>query len=84
MGYVKIAFAYAIHEVSYMIDDMKVHNKSLDSEPFFEKSIRNIIKKGGDTDTNAAIGGGMLGAVLGFKNLPDKYVVKQLKLQLPP
>lgn len=42
--------------------------------------MRTIIQKGGDTNTNAAIAGGMLGAVLGFKNLPDKYVVKQLKL----
>jgi len=29
-----------------------------------------VIGKAGDTDTNAAIVGGLVGAVLGFKRLP--------------
>ncbi len=28
------------------------------------------IREGGDTDTNACIVGGLVGAILGFKNLP--------------
>ena len=33
--------------------------------------IRQVIKEGGDTDTNGAIVGGMIGALIGFKNIPD-------------
>jgi ADP-ribosyl-[dinitrogen reductase] hydrolase len=33
--------------------------------------MRQIIKEGGDTDTNACIAGGMLGALIGFKNIPS-------------
>lgn len=40
--------------------------------------MRKVIQKGGDTDTNAAIVGGLLGSVVGFKNLPSKYLTKQL------
>lgn len=32
--------------------------------------IKRIISKAGDSDTNAAIVGGLVGAVLGFKRLP--------------
>ena len=35
--------------------------------------MAGIIKRGGDTDTNAAIVGGMLGSLIGFKNLPNEY-----------
>jgi hypothetical protein len=40
------------------------------------------IREGGDTDTNACIVGGLVGAILGFKNLPPEYLVKQLELDL--
>lgn len=33
--------------------------------------MRKVIQKGGDSDTNAAIVGGMVGAVIGFKKLPS-------------
>jgi len=36
--------------------------------------MRHILFLGGDTDTNGAIVGGLIGAVLGFKNLPIKYL----------
>ena len=31
-----------------------------------------MLKAGGDTDTNACIVGGMLGAMIGFEKLPEK------------
>jgi ADP-ribosylglycohydrolase len=37
-----------------------------------------VLSKGGDTDTNAAIVGGMIGAIVGFKNLPHEYLKKLL------
>jgi ADP-ribosylglycohydrolase len=39
-----------------------------------------VIKEGGDTDTNACIVGGMLGSILGFKNLPSEYLTIMLQL----
>ena len=35
---------------------------------------------GGDTDTNAAIVGGMLGAIVGFKGLPAHLLKKMMSL----
>ena len=32
-----------------------------------------MIFKGGDTDTNACILGGLIGATIGLKNLPTSY-----------
>ena len=34
---------------------------------------------GGDTDTNAAIAGGLVGAFLGVKNIPDEKIKKVLE-----
>ena len=41
-----------------------------------------VIKRGGDTDTNGAIVGGILGSIIGFKNLPAEYKDIQLNLNL--
>ena len=38
----------------------------------FEESLRQILSKGGDTDTNAAIVGGLMGAFHGFDRIPRK------------
>ena len=42
----------------------------------FEYAMKISIQCGGDTDTNACIVGGMIGALVGFKNLNKKYVGK--------
>tara|TARA_B110000285_G_C14597016_1_gene368938 strand:- start:98 stop:205 length:108 start_codon:yes stop_codon:yes gene_type:complete len=34
------------------------------------ESIEQTIREGGDTDTNAAIVGGMIGALVGLKKIP--------------
>ena len=36
---------------------------------FYEEAIRQTIREGGDTDTNACIAGGMIGALVGVKKL---------------
>ena len=36
------------------------------------------MKEGGDTDTNACIAGGMIGALIGFKNIPKDITSKVL------
>jgi ADP-ribosylglycohydrolase len=40
--------------------------------------MKRILLEGGDTDTNAAIVGGMFGALVGFKSLPPHYIDKIL------
>ena len=42
------------------------------------------MRQGGDTDTNCAIVGSLVGSVLGFKGLPQEYVQKVIHLDLPP
>lgn len=36
--------------------------------------MASVLERGGDTDTNLAIVGGLIGALVGFKNLPSKYI----------
>ena len=40
--------------------------------------MKEIIQNGGDTDTNACIVGGILGALVGIKQIPEEYVQKAL------
>jgi ADP-ribosyl-[dinitrogen reductase] hydrolase len=40
----------------------------------FEHAMVDTIGRGGDTDTNAAICGALLGAVYGLRNIPDRWV----------
>lgn len=41
-----------------------------------------MIGQAGDSDTNAAIVGGVVGAVLGVSKLPKMYLEKQFLLEL--
>ena len=47
-------------------------------ENIYFDAIKYTIKEGGDTDTNAAIVGGMIGALVGYNGIPtfmtDKVV----------
>ena len=42
--------------------------------------MRTILERGGDTDTNMAIVGGMVGCLVGFKKIPAKYLEKMIRL----
>jgi len=42
----------------------------------YEKTIYEVIKCGGDTDTNAAIAGALAGATVGYQNIPQKLILK--------
>lgn len=44
----------------------------------YEDIVLSIINKGGDTDTNAAVAGQILGSYLGFSKLPKKWLDKLL------
>jgi len=63
-GYVLIAFQNALWQLLHA------------SGP--EDGITNTVKRGGDTDTNAAICGALLGAVYGQDAIPTRWVDKLL------
>lgn len=44
--------------------------------------IKEVISKGGDTDTNACIVGGLVGSMVGFRNLPQDLLCTMLNLDL--
>lgn len=58
IGWAKIAWSYAFH---CLIEQMS-----------FLESMRMVLRQAGDTDTNCAIVGGMIGASLGIKKLCEE------------
>ena len=64
IGWLMIAFKWAFY---YLF-----------KETSYEDAIREILSKGGDTDTNAAIVGGLLGARDGIDNIKKEWVAKVL------
>ena len=59
IGFIIIAFSYAFF---YLKKDYT-----------YENAIRSMLLRGGDTDTNAAIVGGLLGARHGINEIPAKW-----------
>jgi ADP-ribosyl-[dinitrogen reductase] hydrolase len=47
----------------------------------YEKGITDMLLEGGDTDTNACIVGGLLGAAHGVKSIKEKWVSNVLKCE---
>jgi ADP-ribosyl-[dinitrogen reductase] hydrolase len=43
-------------------------------EPSFEDALVDTVRRGGDTDTNAAICGALLGAVYGMQQVPPRWL----------
>ena len=60
MGYVKIAFDHSFRELRRNDND-------------FCETMSRILLLGGDTDTNAAIVGAMIGAYVGYDDLPKDW-----------
>lgn len=44
------------------------------AQPAFEEGLRHVVGLGGDTDTNAAVAGALLGALLGRSGLPVTWL----------
>ena len=63
MGWLKWAFVLSFF---FLLRSLKEKPKG-----FFKQVLRQTIKCGGDTDTNAAIVGGMIGAAVGYKLIED-------------
>ena len=65
IGYVKIAFDHAFRHLKVGSD--------------FETAVAETLRLGGDTDTNACIVGGMIGALSGFEALPVEWKRKVME-----
>ena len=59
MGWVKIAFGNAVYELA--------------NGTSFEESLVRTVGRGGDTDTNAAICGALIGAMYGAEEIPQRW-----------
>ena len=66
MGFIK-------HAIVLTYYFLLVHSQKGDSLTYYS-TIREVISLGGDSDTNACIVGGMMGALLGFKALDENMV----------
>ncbi len=61
-GFIKNAFSYAFYHLS--------------QNAAYEFALADTLKRGGDTDTNACIVGGLIGALRGIKQIPSEMVEK--------
>ena len=80
LDFFKVAYFYTF----YAFREIAINCKT--EQQLISKINKNIIQftiaQGGDTGTNACIVGGLVGSILGFRNLPVEYLVKSLNLKL--
>ena len=76
MGFVEYAFVLAFYCL--------MRAKDLPVGELFDFSMRQCVKLQGDSDTNACIVGGLIGAYVGLDNIDTKKVKKVLECRLRP
>ena len=74
MGFVKHAFILAFYCLLRVENDF-----SSNGEEAFDFAIRQTLMLAGDSDTNCAIVGGLVGAYVGIKAMPASKVQKVLE-----
>jgi ADP-ribosylglycohydrolase len=79
MGWSKIAWTYGLRALKQLVEKPIDYDRDI-----FSAYVKDVLRRGGDTDTNASILGGMLGAITGFKRLPEKYITTMMELRFPP
>ncbi len=47
----------------------------------FEQGLRQVIEAGGDTDTNGAIAGAVLGARFGLEGIPERWRRREAEIR---
>lgn len=57
----------------YVVDCLKSSFKVIKESNSYEETITKAIALGNDTDTTAAVAGGIAGALYGFENIPKKW-----------
>lgn len=60
--------------MGFMFVSLQIAFYELYNAKSYEAGMRDIIKYGGDTDTNCAIAGAMLGAKFGYDNIPKRWI----------
>ena len=75
MGFYKHAFNLTVYYLSILDKETKDNKKSL--KDFYTDMIYDISDFGGDTDTNGAIVGIVLGPLIGMENFERKYSEKK-------
>lgn len=75
MGFAKIGFSYGLRVLHYLAQGLE---NRFNAE-LYQEWMYWVIKRAGDTDTNGAIAGGLMGSVIGFWDLPEVYVARSLK-----
>ena len=62
----------------YIVDALKIAIWGLYNFDNFEKGMLEVLKLGGDTDTNCAIYGQLAGAFYGVENIPERWLGENL------
>ncbi len=65
------AAVYVMHDTIYEPHPLSKCCRHLRLQSSFEEAISNVLSMGGDTDTNAAIVGGIIGALHGASGIPQ-------------
>lgn len=60
----------------YVLSSLKLAIAALLDERSFEEVLVDVVRIGGDADTNGAIAGGLLGARDGIEKLPERWLEK--------
>lgn len=75
MGHLKIAFLQAFSFLYDLGEGLYTPNN------VYDIALREVIQAGGDTDTNAAIVGGLLGAAIGLTNIPASMTETMIRVR---
>ena len=59
--------------IGFTLKTMQVGLWCLENAASFEESLVQVIRAGGDTDTNGAVAGAVLGAMLGASSIPARW-----------
>lgn len=79
IGFIQKAFILSFY---YMLRFEEYQKQENQNQNFYMDSIRQVIKEGGDTDTNACIVGGMIGALVGFNSIPEEMLKKVIDCEV--
>jgi len=63
-----------INSTGYVIDTLEASLWCLFNSDSYEKCVLKAVNLGRDTDTTAAVAGGLAGLHYGFKNIPKKWI----------
>lgn len=82
IGWVKIAWTAAFRSLRIISSEAKEAEKVKEKRKNYREIIKDVVSFGGDTDTNACIVGGLIGAYFGLKGIPEEFIQTQKNLKL--